>query len=63
MEWGWFLPTARYGESWRQGRKLLDRSLRPGAAAEYRPIQGARARVLLTRMLESPEDWEAHIGL
>ena len=63
MEWDWLLPTARYSETWRQGRKLLDRGLRPGAAAEYRPMQAARARVLLTRMLENPEDWEAHIEL
>ena len=63
MEWDWLLPTARYCETWRRGRKLLDRGLRPGAAVEYRPMQAARARVLLTRMLENPEDWEAHIEL
>ena len=63
MEWDWLLPTARYSETWRQGRKLLDRGLRPGAAAKYRPLQATRARTLLTRMLENPEDWEAHIEL
>ena len=60
MGWQWKLPLARYGECWLQGRKLLDRGLRPGAAARYRPIQQARVRVLLTRLLETPDLWEAH---
>jgi cytochrome P450 len=63
MEWHWQIPIARYGEAWRQGRKLLDRSLRPGAAATYRPMQQARVRVLLTRLLATPDEWRAHIEL
>jgi cytochrome P450 len=63
MEWHWQIPIARYGEAWRQGRRLLDRSLRPGAAATYRPMQQARVRVLLTRLLATPDEWQAHIEL
>ena len=63
MEWGWFLPAARYGEPWRQGRKLLDRGLRPGAAATYHPMQESKARVLLTRILKEPKNWVAHVEL
>jgi hypothetical protein len=63
MEWHWQIPIARYGEAWRQGRKLLDRGLRPGAAATYRPMQQARVRVLLTRLLANPDQWRAHIEL
>ena len=63
MEWRWLLPLARYGNAWRQGRKLLDRSLGPGAAATYRPMQQARVRVLLTRLLATPNDWKDHIEL
>jgi hypothetical protein len=63
MEWQWQIPIARYGEAWRQGRKLLDRSLRPGAAAMYRPMQQTRARVLLTRLLATPDEWRDHIEL
>ena len=63
MELDWLLPTARYGEFWRQGRTVLDRGLRPGAVAAYRPMQESKARLLLTRMLKNPKDWEAHIGL
>ena len=63
MEMGWFLPTARSSEPWHQGRKVLDRGLRPGAAAAYRPMQVFKARALLTRMLRGPKDWEAHVEL
>jgi cytochrome P450 len=63
MGWEWFIITARYGEYWRRGRKLLDRGLRPGAAALYHPMQLAKTRSLLTRLLENPSEWEAHIEL
>ena len=63
MEWHWQIPIARYGDAWRQGRKLLDRGLRPGAAPMYRPMQQARAHVLLTRLLATPDQWRAHIEL
>ena len=63
MGWEWFLPAARHGEPWRQGRKVLDRSLGPRGAAAYRSVQEAKARMLLTRMLGSPHEWEAHIEL
>ena len=63
MEFQWHLPIARYGEGWRRGRKLLDRSLRPGAAVLYRPMQQARVHVLLTRLLATPDEWQDHIEL
>ena len=63
MEWGWFLPVAKHANAWRQGRKLLDRDLRSGSVAAFRPMQESKVRVLLTRMLRSPEDWESHLEL
>ena len=63
MEWNWQVPIARYDNAWRQGRKLLDRSLRPGAAATYRPMEQARVRVFLTRLLATPDQWRAHLEL
>jgi cytochrome P450 len=59
----WLLPTTRSGERWRRGRRILDRSLRPGAAALHRPMLQTRARVLLSRLLTNPHQWEAHIEL
>ncbi len=63
MEWHWQVPFTKYGEAWRQGRKVLDRGLRPGPTATYRPVQQARVRVLLTRLLATPNDWQAHVEL
>ena len=63
MGWHWQVPFAKYGEAWRQGRQLLDRSLRPGAAAMYRPVQQASVRVLLTRLLATPSEFQDHIEL
>jgi len=55
--------TARYGEPYRLARKILYRGLRPGAVALHRSMQRSRAHALLTRMLEYPREWEAHIEL
>ncbi len=63
MGWEWLVPFSGYTEFWRQARKLLDRGLRPGAAATYRPMQQTRARVLLTRLLTTPDEWKGHIEL
>ena len=63
MEWHWQVPLARYGEAWRKARNLLDRGLRPGAAATYRPMQRERVRVLLTRLLAAPNEWKDHVEL
>jgi len=63
MGWQWVLPTARSDEHWRRGRKILDRGLRPGAAASHRPMLQTRARVLLSRLLTNPRQWEDYIDL
>ncbi len=61
MDWGWLVPFARFSGYWRQSRKLLDHCFRPGALGVYRPVLQTKTRVLLTRLLASPGDWEAHI--
>ncbi|KAH9957215.1 cytochrome P450 [Russula dissimulans] len=61
MKWHWFVPVARYTDLWRQSRKLLDRGLRPAGAALYRPLQQAKARVLLSDLLANPDEWEAYL--
>ncbi len=61
MEWG--LPSLRYSEQWRLGRKLLDRGLGAGAVSAYRNLQGLKTRSLLIRLLTSPHEWMAHLEL
>jgi hypothetical protein len=59
----WLLPTARVGEYWREGRRLLDRSLGPGATAPYRRMMDDNTRIFLGQLLAAPDDFLSHIGL
>jgi hypothetical protein len=61
MKWEWLVQVARYGEFWREARKLLDRGLRTGALAVYRPVLQTKAHILLIHLLENPEAWKAHL--
>jgi hypothetical protein len=61
MKWEWLVQLANYNESWREARKLLDRGLRTGALAVYRPMLQTKARDLLIHLLESPDAWNAHL--
>ena len=59
----WIVSTARSSEKWRESRRLLDRSLGPGATATYRRMTEDKTRTFLGRLLETPEDFLGHIGL
>jgi len=59
----WLLPTSRVGEYWREGRKLLDRSLGPGATAPYRRMMEDTTHMFLGQLLDAPEEFLSHIGL
>ena len=63
MDVQWSLLLAKYGDSWRLGRKIAERGFCPGSLAAYRAIQETRARVLITRLLQNPQGWTAHIEL
>lgn len=63
MEVDWTLPILRKGEYWRKNRRLLDRSLRPGAAALHRRMIEEKTRVFLGQLLTTPNDFRAHIDL
>jgi cytochrome P450 len=59
----WLLPAARKGEFWREGRKLLDASLRPSAMVPYRQMMQENIRGFLARLLATPKDFAAHTHL
>jgi cytochrome P450 len=63
MDVQWSVLLARYGEHWRFRRKIVERSFRPGSLSAYRAMQETRARVLVTRLLQSPQEWITHIEL
>ncbi|KAH9174935.1 cytochrome P450 [Lactarius sanguifluus] len=59
----WFLPNSRLGNYWREGRKLLDRSFRPGAIALHRGLIEEKTRVFLGQLLTTPNAFRKHIEL
>jgi len=64
MGWDWILTFARSDDHlWRQGRRMLEGGLRPGATISYRSTIQARTHVFLSRLLETPHQWESHIDL
>jgi hypothetical protein len=48
---------------WRDGRKLLDRSLRPGAIMSYRQMMQENTRGFLAQLLAAPKEFHRHISL
>ncbi|KAI0289331.1 cytochrome P450 [Russula brevipes] len=63
MEVQWSLLVARFGDSWRLGRKIAERGFRPATLATYHGMQQTKARVLATRLLENPQEWIPHLEL
>ena len=63
MEMDWLLPNSRKNEVWREGRKLLDRSLRPGATLLYRQMMQEITRGFLAQLRATPREFRSHIDL
>ena len=59
----WMLPNARMGELWREGRKVLDRSLGPSVTMSYRQMIQENTHQLLARLLATPKDFRGHVEL
>jgi hypothetical protein len=59
----WTLPGIRKGKPWRDGRKLLDRSLRPGATALHRRLIEEKTHAFLSQLLSTPKHFREHIDL
>jgi hypothetical protein len=59
----WPLFNAGTTESWREGRKLVDHSLRPGAVMTYGRMMQQKTHEFLTQLLASPKDFRTHLKL
>jgi hypothetical protein len=59
----WFLITTGMTDYWREGRKLLDRSLRAGATMSYRPMMQEKTRWFLAQLFANPNNFHHHIEL
>ncbi|KAH7923206.1 cytochrome P450 [Leucogyrophana mollusca] len=51
-----------YGNRWRLHRRLFHQVMRAEAVLEYRPLQLRKARQLLIDLLDTPEDYVAHLA-
>jgi cytochrome P450 len=63
MELDWLLPVRRKGDAWREGRKLVDRSLRPGAISSYRWMIEEKTHWFLGQLLTTPRQFRDHIQM
>lgn len=59
----WFVPMTGMCDVWREERKLLDRSLRAGAAVSYRQMIEEKTRWFLTQLIGNPKEFHHHIKL
>jgi cytochrome P450 len=63
MEMDWPIFMTGMSETWRKGRKILDRSLQPGAMMSYRQMMHEKTRGFLAQLCANPKDFRDHIEL
>jgi hypothetical protein len=61
MDWPLFMTGMT--ETWREGRKLVDHSLRPGAVMTYGDMMQEKMREFLTQLFTTPNNFHAHLKL
>jgi hypothetical protein len=50
-------------ETWREGRKLVDHSLRPGAVVTHGQMMQEKTCEFLTQLFATPKNFRAHVRL
>ena len=50
-------------ETWRKGRRLLDRSLRPGEMASYREMMLDKTHEFLAQLTANPKEFRSHVEM
>ena len=61
MDWPLFMIGMT--ETWREGRKLVDHSLRPGAVMTYGHMIQEKTHEFLAELRATPKDFRTHIDL
>ena len=61
MDWPLFMIGMT--EIWREGRRLVDHNLRPGAVMTYGQMMQEKTREFLTQLIATPKDFRAHVEL
>lgn len=57
----WHFVFMGYGDHWRERRRIFHQHFHPTAALQYRPRAIRGARVLIQRLLETPDDFMMHL--
>ncbi|KAI0753178.1 cytochrome P450 [Daedaleopsis nitida] len=63
LDISWEIPLMRYGDRWREHRRLVHRYLNKNAAKLYEPIKLRKARQMLVLIRQQPEKWVDHINM
>ena len=61
MDWPIF--NSRMTETWREGRKILDHSLRMGAITSYHQMMQEKTREFLAQLSANPKDFREVVDL
>ena len=61
MDWPIF--NSRMTETWREGRKILDHSLRMGAITSYQQMMQQKTREFLAQLYANPKDFRKLVDL
>ncbi|KAF8483908.1 cytochrome P450 [Russula ochroleuca] len=61
MDMDWPLFMSGMTETWHEGRKLLDRSLRSGAMFSYRQMMQEKTREFLAQLFATPKGLRTHL--
>lgn len=61
MEWPILLNGTT--ETWRKGRRLLDRSLRPGELTSYRQMMPDKTHEYLAQLRANPKEFRSHVKM
>ncbi|KAN0092739.1 Cytochrome P450 [Tylopilus felleus] len=59
--WSFNSVTIPYSDRWRLHRRLFHQVFRPEATLSYQPIQLQKGRDLILNLLETPENYVAHV--
>ncbi|KAH9834604.1 cytochrome P450 [Rhodofomes roseus] len=57
----WHFVFMGYGNRWRERRRVFHQYFHPSAALQHRPRALRGARVLLSRLLDAPDDFMGHL--
>ncbi len=61
MDWPLFMSGMT--ETWREGRKLVDHSLRPGAVVTQGQMMQEKTCGFLAQLFATPKNFRAHVRL